>query len=47
MFLVVTGALLVNTFVAEPRQALQGVGVLLLGLPLYWWWSRPTPSAVP
>lgn len=40
LFLLVTGALLVNTFVAAPRQALQGVAVLLAGLPFYWWWTR-------
>ena len=40
IFLAVTAALLVNTFVAAPRQALQGVAVLLAGLPFYWWWSR-------
>ena len=40
LFLLVTAALLVNTFVAAPRQALQGVALLLLGLPFYWYWSR-------
>jgi APA family basic amino acid/polyamine antiporter len=40
IFLVVTAALLVNTFIAAPRQAFQGVAVLLAGLPFYWWWSR-------
>jgi APA family basic amino acid/polyamine antiporter len=40
VFLLVTAALLVNTFVATPRQALQGVALLLLGLPFYWYWSR-------
>jgi basic amino acid/polyamine antiporter, APA family len=40
VFLLATAALLVNTFVATPRQALQGVGMLLLGLPFYWYWSR-------
>jgi basic amino acid/polyamine antiporter, APA family len=40
VFLLVTAALLVNTFIAAPRQALQGVGLLLLGLPFYWYWSR-------
>ncbi len=39
-FLLVTAALLVNTFVATPRQALQGVAMLLAGLPFYWYWSR-------
>jgi basic amino acid/polyamine antiporter, APA family len=40
IFLLLTAALLVNTFFAAPRQALQGVAVLLAGLPLYWYWSR-------
>jgi APA family basic amino acid/polyamine antiporter len=40
IFLLVTVALLVNTFVAAPRLALQGVAVLFAGLPFYWWWSR-------
>jgi APA family basic amino acid/polyamine antiporter len=40
VFLLVTIALLINTFVAAPRQALEGVAVLLLGLPFYAWWSR-------
>ena len=38
-FVLVTTALLVNTFVATPRQALQGVAMLLAGLPFYWYWS--------
>jgi APA family basic amino acid/polyamine antiporter len=40
IFLIVTVALLLNTFIAAPRQAFEGVAVLVLGLPLYWWWSR-------
>ncbi|HEX4153771.1 MAG TPA: amino acid permease [Steroidobacteraceae bacterium] len=45
-FLIVTLALLVNTFVATPRQALQGVFMLLAGLPFYWYWSRrPRPRS--
>jgi APA family basic amino acid/polyamine antiporter len=40
IFLCVTLALLINTFVAAPTQALQGVAVLLAGLPFYWYWSR-------
>jgi hypothetical protein len=40
MFLLVTAALIVNTFIATPRQALQGVAMLLVGLPFYWYWSR-------
>ena len=44
LFLLVTAALLVNTFVAAPRQALQGVALLLLGLPFYWYWSQRSGS---
>jgi APA family basic amino acid/polyamine antiporter len=40
IFLLATAALLVNTFVAAPREALQGVAVLAAGLPFYWYWSR-------
>jgi basic amino acid/polyamine antiporter, APA family len=39
VFVLATVALLVNTFVATPRQALLGVAMLLLGLPFYWYWS--------
>ena len=40
LFVLATVALLINTFVATPRQALQGVLMLLVGLPFYWYWSR-------
>ena len=45
IFLVVTGALLINTFIAAPHEALRGVGVLIAGLPLYWYWSRKNPNS--
>jgi basic amino acid/polyamine antiporter, APA family len=47
IFLLVTGALLINTFVAAPNEALKGVVVLLAGLPLYWYWSRKNPDGGP
>src|SRR5580698_2667035 len=40
IFLMVTAALLVNTFVAAPHEALRGVALLAAGLPFYWYWSR-------
>ncbi len=40
IFVLVTSALLINTFVAAPREALRGVAMLIAGLPLYWYWSR-------
>jgi APA family basic amino acid/polyamine antiporter len=45
VFLVVTAALLINTFIAAPHEALRGVGVLIAGLPLYWFWSRKNPNS--
>ena len=38
--LLVTAWLLVNTFVTAPTQALAGLGLMALGLPFYWYWSR-------
>ena len=40
LFILVTAALLVNTFMAAPREAFRGVAILLAGLPFYWYWSR-------
>jgi APA family basic amino acid/polyamine antiporter len=40
LFLLVTAWLLINTLWATPRQALVGLGLIALGLPVYWYWSR-------
>ena len=40
VFLLVAAWLIVNTFVATPGRALAGVGLMLAGLPFYWYWSR-------
>lgn len=40
LFLLVTGFLLVNTLMTTPTQALIGLGLILLGLPVYWYWAR-------
>ena len=40
LFLVVAGWLIVNTFLATPQRALAGIGLMLAGLPFYWYWSR-------
>jgi APA family basic amino acid/polyamine antiporter len=48
LFLVVAGWVVVNTVVATPGRALAGIGLMLAGLPFYWYWSRasrPTPAA--
>jgi len=40
IFVLVTAALLINTFIAAPHQALLGVALLTAGLPFYRYWSR-------
>ena len=41
LFLCAAGWLIVNTFLATPRQASIGVGIIALGLPLYWYLAAP------
>jgi basic amino acid/polyamine antiporter, APA family len=40
LFLVMAGLLIGNTLLTMPKQALAGLGLLALGLPFYWYWSR-------
>jgi APA family basic amino acid/polyamine antiporter len=40
LFLLVTAGLLITTLWATPVQALMGLGLIALGLPVYWYWSR-------
>ncbi len=40
LFLLVTGWLLINTLLTTPRQALTGLALIALGLPVYWYWTR-------
>jgi len=40
LFLLVVAGVIVNTFIATPRQAILGVALMLLGLPFYAYWSR-------
>ncbi|HEX8748151.1 MAG TPA: amino acid permease [Pyrinomonadaceae bacterium] len=40
LFLLVTAWLLVNTLIATPLQAIIGLILIALGLPVYWYWSR-------
>jgi APA family basic amino acid/polyamine antiporter len=40
IFLIVTAWLLVNTLQTAPKQAFTGLGLIALGLPVYWYWSR-------
>ena len=45
LFLLVTGWLIVNTFIATPTQAFTGVFLMALGIPFYWYWSRKLAPA--
>jgi basic amino acid/polyamine antiporter, APA family len=40
VFLLIGASVIINTFIATPRQALLGVLLILLGLPFYWYWCR-------
>ena len=47
IFLVVVASVIVNTFVATPQSAFLGAGLMLLGLPFYFYWSRSAAMAEP
>jgi APA family basic amino acid/polyamine antiporter len=40
LFLLVTAWLLINTLLTTPVQALIGIGLILLGLPVYYYWAH-------
>jgi APA family basic amino acid/polyamine antiporter len=43
IFLLSAGWLIYNTLVATPKQALIGLGIIALGLPIYFYWARKNP----
>ena len=45
VFIVVAGWLIVNTLTATPTQALVGLTIILLGLPVYAYWAWRTPRS--
>ncbi len=44
LFIAVSVALVINTFIATPRQALLGIAMIVLGLPFYAYWARRAPT---
>jgi len=47
LFVLVVIGVVGNAFVATPREALLGAGLILSGLPLYWFWNRRAESTAP
>jgi hypothetical protein len=40
LFLLTAAWLILNTLQTSPRQAFAGLGLVALGLPFYWYWTR-------
>jgi APA family basic amino acid/polyamine antiporter len=40
LFIVVSAAIVVNTLITQPKQALLGLGIILLGTPAFLWWRK-------
>ena len=45
LFLLATLYLMINTLVATPGRAMAGLGIIAVGLPVYWWFARRLPPA--
>jgi basic amino acid/polyamine antiporter, APA family len=41
VFVVVALALILSTLLDSPRESLMGIGLIVLGLPFYFYWKRP------
>jgi APA family basic amino acid/polyamine antiporter len=44
LFVIVSACVLVSTIWTSPKQSLLGLALIGVGLPLYWYWSRPGRS---
>ena len=42
LFILAAASIVLNTLIVQPERALVGIGVVLLGVPVYWFW-RATP----
>ena len=44
IFILSTAVLVVSTLIERPVESIAGLGLLLLGVPAYWYWSRRASS---
>jgi len=44
LFVLAAAAIVGNTIWAQPLQSAIGIGVVMLGAPVYWLWTRRSPS---
>ena len=40
VFILFCIGLVLNTFITQPREAFMGMGLILSGIPLYWWFTK-------
>lgn len=45
LFLLATAYLMINTLIATPGRAMAGLGIIAIGLPVYWWYARRLPPS--
>lgn len=47
LFIGAAAAIVLNTIYLHPGQAMIGIGIILLGAPVYWYWRRKNDSPTP
>jgi APA family basic amino acid/polyamine antiporter len=43
LFMIGAAVLLLSTAIERPRESLMGIGLIVLGLPFYFYWKKQTP----
>ncbi len=44
LFILFCIGLVINTFITQPREAFMGMGLMMTGIPLYWWFTKKGAS---